>query len=88
MTIATTYEERMALIDSLAPKYNSRTKMRKAAKASSSRARRSARTKVKREFMDIPTESNIYAYTDSSKYAKEYYGETLHYTTKYDNDWD
>lgn len=31
---------------------------------------------------------NINHYTDASKYAKEYYGDTLHYTTRFDNDWD
>jgi len=88
MTVVTTYEARMALIASLAPKYNSRTKMRKAVKESSKRARKTARTTVKRDFMDIPKETNIYAYTDAPKYAKEYYGETLYHTTKFDNDWD
>lgn len=87
MTIATTYADRMALIASLAPKYNARTRMRKEVKASSARATSAAR-KPKREFMDIPTESNIYVYTDASKYAKEYYGETMYETTRFDNDWD
>lgn len=27
-------------------------------------------------------------YTDASKYAKKYYGETFHETTRFDNDWD
>ena len=27
-------------------------------------------------------------YTDASKYAKEYYGEVYHETTRFDNDWD
>lgn len=87
MTVATNYEDRIALIASLAPKYNSRTKMRKAVKESSGRARTAARTKVKRDFMDIPKETNIYAYTDAPKYAKEYYGETMYETTRFDNDW-
>ena len=26
-------------------------------------------------------------YTDSSKYAKQYYGETYYETTRHDNDW-
>jgi hypothetical protein len=85
--IATTYDERMALIAELAQKYNKRTNMRNAVKASNTRARKAAQTKVKRDFMDIPTESNIYQYTDSSKYAKEYYGETMYETTRFDNDW-
>ena len=30
---------------------------------------------------------NINQYTDASKYADQYYGETMRETTKYDNDW-
>lgn len=32
--------------------------------------------------------TNIYAWTDASKYAEEYYGEAMRNTTRYDNDWD
>ena len=88
MTVATTHAERLALIASLAPKYNSRAKMRKAVKASSANASKAASKKVKRDFMKIPEETNIYAYTDAHMYAKEYYGETIYHTTKFDNDWD
>ena len=31
---------------------------------------------------------NIYAWTDESRYANEYYGESYRNTTRYDNDWD
>lgn len=86
MTVATTYEERMALIASIAPKYNKRAAMRRSVKASGERALNVA-NKKERGFT-IPEENdNIYAYTDASKYAKEYYGETLYETTRYDNDW-
>lgn len=44
--------------------------------------------KKKRSLMEVPKETNIYAWTDASKYAKQYYGETLYETTRYDNDWD
>lgn len=27
-------------------------------------------------------------WTDAPKYAKEYYGEVYHHTTRFDNDWD
>lgn len=43
--------------------------------------------KADRSFMDIPKETNIYAYTDAPKYAQEYYGEVYYETTRYDNDW-
>jgi|TARA_B110000046_G_scaffold185584_1_gene227886 hypothetical protein len=37
----------------------------------------------------IPTDdmTNVNTYTDAPKYAKMYYGETAHETTKFDNDW-
>ena len=44
--------------------------------------------KKKRDFTEIPKESNMYQWTDASKYAKEYYGETMYETTRFDNDWD
>jgi len=31
--------------------------------------------------------SNELHYTDASKYAKEFYGERYHQTTRFDNDW-
>ena len=45
--------------------------------------------KPARSFLDVKedTNKNPNYYTDASKYAKEYYGETLYYTTKFDNDW-
>ena len=43
--------------------------------------------KVKREDKSMLREKEMH-WTDASKYAEQYYGETLHYTTKFDNDWD
>ena len=31
---------------------------------------------------------NVHHWTDASKYADEYYGETMRETTRFDNDWD
>ena len=81
MTIATTYDERIALIK----KIDQRRKKLSAVKAKTRKVRA---PKVDRSFMDIPKESNIYQWTDASKYAKEYYGETMYETTRFDNDWD
>ena len=83
MTIATTYEDRIALIKKIAERRKTLAKV----KAKTAKVRAKA-PKVKRDFMDIPTESNIYQYTDASKYANEYYGETMRQTTRFDNDWD
>ena len=81
MKVATTHEDRMALIKEIAERRNKLSQVK--AKTRTMKAPR-----VKRDYMDIPTESNIYQYTDASKYAKEYYGETHFETTRYDNDWD
>lgn len=87
MTVAKTYDERMALIKQIAE----RRKSERTAKLSKIRVK-SRKTisaiKPKKASIDIPVESNMYQYTDASKYAKEYYGETLYHTTKFDNDWD
>ena len=84
MTVATTYEERMALIKKIAERRQKMAKVR----AQSTVVKREAK-KAKRDFMQIPEEKeNVYAWTDAPKYAQEYYGETMYYTTKFDNDWD
>ena len=82
MKTATTYDDRISLIKEIAERKKKMAKIRK----KSSRVLKSVQPKKKE--IQIPKESNIYQWTDASKYAKEYYGETLYYTTKYDNDWD
>lgn len=86
MTIANTYEERMALIKKIAD----RRKMMERIRAQSKNVVKT-RAKAKRAFMNIPGEDsskNPYYYTDAPKYAQQYYGEVYHETTKLDNDWD
>ena len=82
MTIATTYDERMALIKKIAQR---KTKLEKV-----KRKTRSMKLKKSKDLskMPLPSESNIYHYTDASRYSNEYYGETMYETTRYDNDWD
>jgi len=84
MKTSTTYDDRISLIKEIAERKKKMAKIRK----KSSRALKSVQPKNKNKDIQIPKESNIYQWTDASKYAKEYYGETLYYTTKYDNDWD
>ena len=43
--------------------------------------------KAKREDKSMLRKEEFY-YTDASKYAQQYYGETYHETTRFDNDWD
>jgi dynactin complex subunit len=91
MTVQTK-EQRLAIIKAVAERRKNDEKisrrMSKLKEVKAKTRRVPSQVKVKRDYMDIPTESNIYAYTDQSKYAKQYYGETLYETTRFDNDWD
>ena len=85
MKIATTYEERMALIKEVAERKKNLARI----KAQSKTVLRKA-PKAKRKLMDVPgedTSKNPMYWTDASKYANEYYGETFRATTQFDNDW-
>ena len=83
---ATQKADRLALITMIG---NRRKKMSNLKKASAKQVRTvSAMPAPKKQDLKLPKETNIYHWTDASSYAKEYYGETLHYTTKFDNDWD
>lgn len=82
MTVATTYEDRLALIKTIAERRKRMAMVRQQS------AKVMKAVKPKKVEIDIPEESNMYAWTDASRYAKEYYGDTLYHTTKFDNDWD
>jgi len=72
-----TYDERMAMIREAAAKFNKKVKRNNTAR------------RTETSFMDkYNDDENINAYTDASKYAKEYYGEVMYETTRFDNDWD
>ena len=43
--------------------------------------------KVKREDKSMLRKDEMH-WTDASKYAKQYYGETFYETTRHDSDWD
>ena len=91
MTVATNYDDRIALIKKIAEqkKHEDARKKRMAKVRSQSTKVMKQAKKVKRDFMQIPVEGeNMYQWTDASKYAKEYYGETMYETTRFDNDWD
>ena len=77
--------DRLALIKEIAERKKKMAKVRKTSASVISRAKPVSR---KKKDIDIPKESNIYQWTDASKYAQEYYGETMFETTRYDNDWD
>lgn len=84
MTIAVTYEERIALIRKIASRKKKlekvKTKTRSITKTLPKVQRKSTTEKYDND--------NINAYTDASKYAKQYYGEVFYETTRYDNEWD
>lgn len=83
MEVATTREDRLALIKKIAERRRGMAKVRK----QSAKVMKAVQPKKKAE-IEVPKESNMYAWTDASRYAKEYYGDTLYHTTKFDNDWD
>ena len=76
MTIATTPEERMALIRKTAEKFNKKVK----------RNRRVLKDETP-VFDRSGDDNNINHWTDAKSYANEYYGEVFRATTKFDNDW-
>ena len=82
--------DRLALIQKIAERQKrekaTELRMAKLKKRSKSLVKRVP--KKKRDFLEIPKESNMYQWTDASSYAKEYYGETMYETTRFDNDWD
>ena len=44
--------------------------------------------RVARRTENSPLRNDDFYYTDASKYADKYYGETFRETTRFDNDWD
>jgi len=50
--------------------------------------KKQARQARARRTENSPLRNEDFYYTDASKYAKKYYGETFHETTRFDNDWD
>lgn len=77
--------DRLALIKKVAKRRDTMAKV----KAKSARVIDTVKPQPRKmPEIDIPRESNIYRYTDESKYAAQYYGETMYHTTKFDNDWD
>lgn len=74
-----TKAERLAMIKAAAEKFNKKQKR--------NRRVRKSETSFMDKYSNLDGE-NIHHYTDASKYAKEYYGETMFETTRFDNDWD
>jgi len=83
MKTATTQGDRLALIKEIHERRKKISNIKQKSKNLMSKP------KATREFADITivrnTDENINHYTDASKYAKEYYGDILHETTRHDN---
>jgi ribosomal 30S subunit maturation factor RimM len=60
----------------------------KEAKKQEAFMKKQARQARARRTENSPLRNEDFYYTDASKYAKKYYGETFHETTRFDNDWD
>jgi lipid A disaccharide synthetase len=101
MMTSTQKADRLALIATIAEKQNAKKRSNAAFKAkltaksktvSASPARKVRKSEVKylteAFFKSIDKmDENHNQWTDASKYADQYYGETMRETTKYDNDW-
>lgn len=85
MKYATTQSERLTLIKEIAERKKKLALIKK--KSSNSVRLMKASSAPARTFMDTPDDSskNPNYYTDASKYAGEYYGETFRETTKFDS---
>lgn len=85
MKYATTRSERLALIKEIAERKKKLAAIKK--KSSNTALLVKASSVPARTFMDTPDDSskNPNYYTDASKYAGEYYGETFRETTKFDS---
>jgi ABC-type oligopeptide transport system ATPase subunit len=90
-----TKEERLAIIKSAVESVQKRNEFRAKAKKGASKAlvkaipelqAKRAADKKFQEKMDAMNE-NYNHYTDSEKYAKQYYGDVYSDTTKFDNEW-
>lgn len=82
MTVAVTYEDRIALIRKIAQRKKKLERVKTQTRSISKNLPKPERKK------QIESNDNINAYTDASKYAKQYYGEVFYETTRYDNEWD
>lgn len=89
MPVAKTKNERMALIKQIAERRNKMAKIKtesKKARKVMLKARKNRKDPL--SYLNVKEGDNPNHWTDGSNYAKEFYGETLFETTRYDNEWD
>ena len=92
--IAKNLDDRLAIIKAIAEKQkNDKARKDRLATIRKNTAKvrivaRKKRTAEDKKLADFTGgQDNVNHYTDASKYAKTYYGETLHETTRHDTDW-
>jgi|TARA_B110000211_G_scaffold179680_1_gene203241 hypothetical protein len=92
--IATTQADRLAMIAMIAQKLKDKAARKERLStirkntAKVAIVARKKRTASDAKLADFTGgQDNVNHYTDASKYAKTYYGETLHETTRHDTDW-
>ena len=88
---------RLALIKKIAESRNAKASFKNKMKTKASKVQRwsdTVETPKRRsqnnsiDAMIAKMDENHNAWTDASKYADQYYGETMRETLKFDNDWD
>ena len=82
--------DRLAMIREAANKMNQKVRRNASVKRTeTSFMDKPTKKRPAKSFMDkVTDQENINQWTDASKYAQQYYGETLYHTTRFDNDWD
>ena len=89
--------DRLALIREIAEKRNNQASFKSKVQKATSKVRdytetvdAPSRRKAQNVFdMDMDRMNELYhKWTDASKYADQYYGDTMRATTRFDNDWD
>jgi len=88
MTVAITYEERIALIRKIAERKKKMNLIKVKSKSVIDHLDRyeDAPKKANRIVEEDKSKNDNY-WTDAPKYAEKYYGETFRETTRFDNDW-
>lgn len=88
MKTATNQSDRMALIKEINERRNTMAKLKsKSSKLMKPKKLNPGSAPVRNAAWMESDQDNINHYTDPSRYAGEYYGETLYETTRFDNDW-
>jgi ribonuclease HI len=89
MTIAVTYEERIALIKRIAERKKTLAKVKTKSRSVFDVMDKYEDTEKRNaKFVEEDKSKNDNHWTDAPKYANQYYGEVYRETTRFDNDWE